>query len=378
MPESGSIQIRKASLADLYGIWLLSKQWLPDCQGISYEDFQRLWRHRCAQNPFQRVDDFLGYLLTTPEGDIKGFFGVIPLRLQVRREVRRAVAGCSWVVDPAYRTHGLSLFKEFILRNKEDFLLVTTAGDVTATVCEKFGTFEKIPIVDYERRLIWWMYPKAAIQYKCKQRGGIYRLFAQEPFASAIALLIEVRAFLRRSRIIPKGRGNHVERISRFSNETDRFLETHQKQFDIVHFRNSEFLNWRHFDIPHTKGTSYAFACKNTAGEMQGYLVVRNLPPPEGFPGYFIVTDLVYDRTQPAIIGDLLCAAYAHARRCGASLLEVFGFNRRITDYCLQFHPHLKKRTHCTYWYKAPDEKTADFCRTADWWTAGIDGDSYL
>mgnify|MGYP001596542116 CR=1 FL=1 len=378
MPESGSIQIRKASLADLYGIWLLSKQLLPDCQGISYENFQRLWRHRCVQNPFQQVDDFLGYLLTTPEGSIKGFFGVIPLQLQMRREVRRAVASCSWVVDPAYRTHGLTLFKEFILRNKEDFLLVTTAGDVAAAVCEKFGAFEKVPIVDYEQRLIWWMSPKAAIKYKCKQRGGIYRLFAQESFASSLAFLIQVRTFLRRSRIIPKGQGNHVERISRFGKETDRFLETYQTQFDIIQQKNSEFLNWRHLDIPSSKGVSQVFVSKNVAGEMNGYLVIRNIPPPEGYPGYFIVTDMMYDTSAPGIIGDLLYAAYEYVKEQRASLFEAFGLNRRIMEYCLQFRPDIKKRTHCTYWYKAPDEKTAAFCRTATWWPSGVDGDSLL
>ncbi|MDO8505875.1 MAG: hypothetical protein Q7S48_04850 [bacterium] len=378
MSGSDSIQIRKASLTDLHDIWLLSKRFLPDCQGISYENFQSLWRHRYVQNPLKLPDDCLGYVFTTLDGKVRGFFGIIPLRLQMRGKTLRAVASSSWVVDPEYRKHSLLLFQEFISKNKDDFLLVTTAGDVAAVVCEKFGAFEKVPIVDYEQRLIWWIYPKVAVQYKLKQKGAVYRFLSREPFATALAFLIHVRSLLLRNRIVRKGQDNHVGRIARFGKETDQFLEKYKKQFDIMHWRSAEFLNWRHLDIPSTKGISYVFVSKNVRDEMNGYLVVRNLPPPEGYPGYWIVTDIMYDTSRSDIIGDLLYEAYASAKEHGASLFEVFGFNRHIMNYCLQFQPHIKKRPHCTYWYKAPDEKTVAFCRTAAWWTSGIDGDSSL
>lgn len=378
MSESDPIQIRKASLEDLHDIWLLSKDSLPDCQGISYEDFQNLWRHRCVQNPFKQSDDFLGYVLTTAENQIKGFFGIIPLQLQVLGETCRAVASSSWVVDPSYRNHSLLLFQEFISKNRADFLLVTTAGKVAAAVCDKLGSFEKVPISAYEQRLIWWIYPKVAIQYKFKRRGFVCRFLSREPFASFLAFLVRVWSLLSRNRIVHTRQDYYVERILRFGEETDQFLKKYQKQFDVTHWRSSAILNWRHLDIPLTKGISYVFVSKNTSDEMNGYLVIRNVPPPEGFPGYWIVTDIMYDTAHREILGGLLYAAYEYAKQREATMLEVFGFNRHVMEYCLQFQPQIKKRTHCTYWYKAPDKKMAFFCRTAAWWTSGVDGDAYL
>ncbi len=378
MSARQEIKVRKAYMSDLHDIWIISKRYLIDCQGISYENFKKLWIHRYLENPFKKPNGSIGFVIESQDGQVVGFKGEIPLRLQFHEESFPVSAISSWVVDPEYRNYSLLLFKEFLEKNKDCFIFATSSNMAASTVYRTIGEFDRNPEPEYEKRLMWWINPKKVLKHKMRQKNGFYKILTREPVLNIFSWMIKAKKAVFRSEITLEDKRINVERILRFDRDIDSFMEENKEKFGIFHYRNSQILNWRHMDIPVTKGKSYGFVYRDDKGHIEGYLVVRHVPPPEGFPGYYLVTDIMYDPGREKVLNGLISASYIFAKNNGGSLFEISGYSQTIMNYLLRFNPTIKMRPNCTYWYKAPNRELATICKNENWWSSGIDGDLNL
>lgn len=78
----GGVVCRMATLDDLEGIWRVCAGAFPAYAATTCEDFEALCRHRWLNNPARTADDPFGWVLQADSGEIVGFHGLVPARLQ--------------------------------------------------------------------------------------------------------------------------------------------------------------------------------------------------------------------------------------------------------------------------------------------------------
>lgn len=78
----------------------------------------------------------------------------------------------------------------------------------------------------------------------------------------------------------------NIKKIDKFSDEIEDFIIKIQDEFSFILYRNSEYLNWRYFDL---RGGDYAVYIAEENSEVQGYIVLRiNRIKPEYPTGWII------------------------------------------------------------------------------------------
>ncbi|MEO9188831.1 MAG: non-ribosomal peptide synthetase [Acetobacteraceae bacterium] len=408
---------RVATMDDLHGIWEVCARAFPPYAHASFEDFRDLCRHRWEDNPARTDADPLGWVLEAEDGRIVGFHGLVPTRLWVGDRTLAAIAPTTWAADPGYGRAGLTMLATYLNWGASRFLLNTTANAITSAMHETsdFG-MRRIPVEDYDQRLLWVLDFKTLLRWKIEQSemsGVLGRVAGSAAVQSAVGMTAPfvlglaggVRTALRSS-----VRGMHirfacaplrVDTVERFGPEFDELWDRLKHDHGVTMERSAAFLNWRHIDPPRLLGRSHALACRDN-GRLLGYVALRE--PATTAPGHFIVTDLFYDRDNPDVLHNLMNAAFDFAVSRSASVLEVFGFHPSLIRQLRTQQPYVLRRSQVeglgrgvsfrtilaaldprsrdaassTYWYRAPDPELERICSTGDWWPSGVDGDLNL
>jgi len=101
-----------------------------------------------AHNPYADPDDVALLAAFDEEGDVVGYFGIMPMRLRMGDDLYKTHWFTTWSVSPKVRGRGVGaeLMRE-ALSLKLDFLIV---GSVHARrVCKKYGFWEREPLHYY-------------------------------------------------------------------------------------------------------------------------------------------------------------------------------------------------------------------------------------
>ena len=101
-----------------------------------------------AHNPYANGNDIGLLVAIDSEGDIVGYFGIMPILLRNGSEFHKVHWFSTWLVSPKVRGRGVGsrLMKE-ALTLSQDYLIV---GSVHARrVCRKFGFLERSPLIYY-------------------------------------------------------------------------------------------------------------------------------------------------------------------------------------------------------------------------------------
>ena len=411
------VTCRVAEMDDIRGIWAVCTRAFAPYANTSFEDFRDLCRHRWLNNPFRTENDPFGWVLETATGEIVGFHGLVPIRLWVGRQSLPAVSPTTWAADSGYGRAGLTLLSTYMNWGRDRFLLNTTANATTSAMHES-GSYgmRKIPLANFDQRLLWVLDFKALVGWKLGQseNPGILRRCAassigQALIAAAAPLALgavggtraALQAGLRRMQIRFDCKPLQIEPIEHFGAEFDALWDRVKLDYDVTMERSAAFLNWRHLNLPRLLGNSYALACRDN-GRLLGYVAMRE--PTTTAPGHFIVTDLFYDSTRPDVLPNLMNAAFDFVAARSASALEVFGFHPTLNQELRTQNPYVLQRSQMerlgrgvslrgmltvldprrrdvpssTYWYRAQDALLDRICATGRWWPSGIDGDLNL
>lgn len=375
--RGGRLTLRAARFdeEDLKGLWDLLHTQFAAYRTTTLPQFLRLYEQLWLDNPARTGDHVFGWVLQSGTGEIVGFIGLLPVKIQIGGSEVIGGAGHSWVVRPAYRAHSLRLYKQLMAWAENHLLLFTTALEPAARVNALFGC-KPIPVERFTRQAVWLFKPERIATAVLNKAG--WRQLAQ--WSEHVPLNLVVRALLRmrfaRHRFIRLPcKPMQMELLSDFGQEFDRLWEENKADYPITTVRDRVFLTWRHLKLPSPLGRTHVLACRY-GGRLRGYVAVQ-VRRAESAPltGHFMVTDLFYERHCPDVLANLLNGLLDFARSNACAVLEISDVSAPLMNAVAALKPYIRESRPWTYWYKAPSAAMAERCGQDAWWPAGIDGD---
>jgi hypothetical protein len=373
-PPGAAVRVREVLFSDFGDVEELKRRCglAPD----SPENWERLWRRNPALAKM-RCEPPMGWVLESG-GKLVGYLGNISLLYRYGDRTLRAVAGCGFAVEPAYRALSFCLVASFYRQRGVDLYLTTTASEVVGKIARAFKS-DPLPQADYEKVLFWILrpYPFARVVIEgLKLRASISRMGT--PLASFV---VEADKILRRRWPRRCSTCFTVSEISA-SDIGDDFqalwLEKLSERPELLLAdRSPAALRW-HFESCTDAATVRIFCCYKK-GELLGYAVIRNERKQANGLRVSMIADMLAKQDDPIIVSQLWAAAYDHTKRAGSHILQVLGFPGCIRQLCWQWRPYLTIDPVLPFYYKAAEpmlHKTLSDGMA--WYATGFDGDRTL
>ena len=365
--------IREAAFTDFSAVAALKERW--GVVADSFENWERLWRHNPALKA-PNSDRPIGWVLEA-DGAVVGYIGNISLQYRYGERTLSAVASHGLVVEPAYRSAGISLVAAFNRQKPADLYLTTTAIPAVGRIAKLFK-FDVLPQAEYESVLFWILKPHTfarEIMKKLELKPGLARAGS-----AAASLAIRVDKLLRRRWPREHSTELAVSVIGINQIKDDEFqslwMDKIREDRRLFADRSSAAIRW-HFDIPGDRGTARVLCCRRN-GKLIGYGVVRHDRQANGVQKS-IIADIFAKQDDPNVLRALLTAAYEDAKGAGSYILEVLGFPPKIRQEFLQWNPHVRKYPASPFYYKAADATLHKALSDGNaWYATPFDGDTTL
>jgi GNAT superfamily N-acetyltransferase len=367
--------IREASFSDFNAVMLLKQRWglVADC----FENWERLWRRNPALMPLN-CDRPIGWVLEA-DGVVVGYMGNISLQYRYGERTLNAVTSHGLVVEPGYRSAGISLVAAFNRQKSVDLYLTTTAIPAVGKIAKLFK-FDALPQAEYESVLFWILKPRTfarEIMKKLELKPALARTGS-----AAASLAIRVDKLMRGR--WPRQHSTELAVSEIGINEIKEKEEEFQSLWmdkvsadpRLFADRSSAALRW-HFEVPGDRGAARALCCRRH-GKLIGYAVVRHDPQPNGVQKS-LVADILAKQDDPEVLRALLTAAYDDAKSAGSYILEVLGLPPNVRSEFLQWNPYVRKYPASPFYYKAADpalHKALSYGKA--WYATPFDGDTTL
>jgi hypothetical protein len=423
-PRTGA-RLRLVRPDDLPAVWRFCARSYDKYRGCSLQDFRDVWDHHWLRNPAMTPEYPLGWVVETPELEIVGFSGLVPMRLKVGSDSVTALCGADWFIRPDHRSLSLTAFRQYAALGARHLMLSTGLSPAAARIHARTRMgMETIPVGGIDQRLWWIVDARQFLAWKVDQLGAASALWKALAAAPALGALSapwpavlgiwtdpkgRVLPWLARSKIAFDCEPLPVERVTSFTDEFDGFWSDHRERYDVTVERTSKFLNWRHVLLPKTTGEAFVLACRDR-GRLMGYVALQTSGYHGRLPGCFIVTDLFYPTEREDVFRNLMNAAFRLVVERRGAILKLSGFHPKVYAALATQRPHVidpdavrklargrlgrgilggfgyggKRRpggqrpADGSYWYKAPTAELARICRGGSWWPTGIDGTTHL
>ena len=225
------------------------------------------WRSRLAAwwdlNPAFQEAFPRGWILRD-DGRITGFFGSIPLRVQLGGRPATAFGATSWRVLPEYRGKSINLKLRQLAAHKEDVHFATTPREEIVPLLERLGyrqirrgegsEFQSQIILDFEEFL----------------RSRYRDLAVKKPIAKLGAPFLDAFQALRVRGLRDSGRAD-VREIARADQTFDELWQRTRARFANTNVRTAEQVNWYCFAKQPAEKKLFAFF---EGGELLGYMIL--------------------------------------------------------------------------------------------------------
>lgn len=376
MPSNGTpipARVREARFSDFSPVAELKQRW--GLAADSFENWDRLWK----RNPAVRAGKIqrpIGWVLEA--GDkIVGYIGNISLLTHYGDRMLETVASHALVVEPPYRSLGVSLVARFYRQPGVDLYLTTSAIESVGKMAMAFKC-SALPQPDYDTVLFWVLRPH------CFGRSLMKKLSVRPSLATlgAMAAAVAVGGDTMLRGRCPKP-GANAPAVTELGPESigEDFQELWAAKLKerprLLADRTPATLRW-YFQIPGDKGQVRVFCCYEK-GRLAGYAVVRTDTHEHDGLQKSLIADMVVQQDDPATVRALWVAAYQHAKKIGSHVLEVQGFPSSIRELSSDWHPYRRQYPACPYYYRATDPAMHDVLREgAAWYACAFDGDATL
>jgi hypothetical protein len=367
------MQVREARREDLPSVSRLMRA-VAGWQAITDRRWERDWE----RNPALAADDpplARGWVLEG-DGEIAGFLGNLIQRFEFRGAPLRTATVWGFVVDPGARGGSMQLLRAFTRQPHVDLLLATTA---TVQVPEILSLmkFERLPVADYDVGLYWVTGARGLVASNLRRIGWPGWAASAAGLLLGPGLWAESRLRARRP---PGAAGIAIETLApeRAGDEFDAlWRRVRASDTRLALLRSAEILRW-HFAAEGWPVAPVLLAARRDGG-LLGYAALVRADKPDNGLRRWQVADLLAVGDAPEVIRALLAAAYEHARRDAADMLEVFGMPASLRPLVLEGHPRAWPKASWPYLYKAKDAALAEALRSPDaWYPTLIDGDGCL
>jgi len=336
-------------------------------------------RHRksLATNPamLNRSGTSNGWVIES-DGRIVGYLGSIPLLFRFENSDVIAAAASAFAVDHDHRSSSLKLTAAFFNQKNIDLLLVTTANKEAEQI---FKFFKAKPIAQKEYDQVLF--------YICNLHNFLKAALIKKGLPSAFSYLcgIVLTPFFFVERIfnnrVPKQGGSSEIRVicvESFGDEFDKLWErkTAADPQRLYAYRTSSFLRWHFERFPEQM---VKILCAYHLKTLVGYAVVLREEVSEiGLIRYKIV-DLFVEDDNIDTIDQLIQASYYHAKKDGASILEMIGFPDFVRSRFAIGNPYSRLLPSWPYLYKSMDKAFGKALKfESAWYASPFDGDASL
>lgn len=367
-------KLREALLSDFSAVADLKQRW--SLAADSFQNWERLWRHNPALAQMPSVPP-IGWVLEA-EGAIVGYLGNISSLYRYGNRTLTAVTAHGFVVDPPYRSVGVSLVAAYFRQRSVDLYVSTTAIEAVGKIARAFRA-DPLPQADYETVLFWVLKPYP-FAHAVVKKLGLNALFSRVggvvgSFAVASDKLLHRRWPVKSSMRLSVTEMTVGEIGEQFK---DLWAEKVREMPRLLADRSPVTLRW-HFEIPGDKGNVRVLCCSRN-GKLLGYAVIRDEAPDQtNGLRKSIIADLLAKEDDPTVTEALMFAAYGHAKQAGSHVLELMGFPPSIRRVCAKWHPYMRKYPSCPFHYKAADPVLhAALAEGSAWYASPFDGDATL
>ena len=271
------------------------------------------WRRRFPvwwdDNPFFSAGSARGWTLRS-EHQIRGFFGLVPLRLQVAGQETTAFASTTWRADPALRHHSLTAIAQVMRHTKGSLLFIST---LTPALVKILAALKFVPL------------PRGGHFYGRQRNTLPLRVdrFSSSKFAVRVALRAPsaiYRAYPRAvaARLALSGRGLTSRELAKADTAFDDLWARTRHQAATTNVRTAAYFNWH---CSPGAGSKKLYGCYRD-NRLVGACMAWPRPARRGTLVHECV-DLWTDAAEPRAAASLLSALVAGALRDGADFVEV-------------------------------------------------------
>lgn len=368
-----NVTVRAAAFSDFDQVYELNR--LLGQGPDSQENWARLWKNNPA---LLKMDAQwpIGWVLESA-GSVVGFLGNIPLFCQLEEKTLRTAATCRFAVAPEHRPFSHLLITSFFRQKNVDLFVNTTATPEAGRMMTALRA-TMLPQRDYDTVLFWVLDPRQFVNAVLGKMGVDSGLKAVAGSLGSVALTAEMSLAGR----APDSRtGLYTVRetyVDSLGAEFDRFCDDQaHDQTRLMALRSAEVLRW-HFAPPRSRRTTTVLTCY-AQDKLLGYAVIRQEPEENGVLRKSIVADLLVHRDNPAVVEQLISAAYKSAKSSGSHVLEIMGFPASIRQPLQRWKPYSRKYPACPYFFKASDRTLHEALTSENvWYACPFDGDATL
>jgi len=340
----------------------------------SLANWYRLWRNNPAMSTPDAVP--MGWVLESTEG-IVGYLGNIPLRCFYQRKPLRVATCHGLAVRPSYRAHTLGLVASYFRQKDIDLFVSTSANESAGKLYASFKA-QPLPQQDYGEVPLWVINSHrflTAVRKKLAVDGAVGALSARVG-----GWLLRMESALRRRRPFGLAAQFRLSQIGPgdISDEFDGlWLKKLGETPRLIADRSVASLRW-HFNIPGDRRETTILRCVYS-GRLVGYAVVTS----ETVEGIDLrkasLVDLLVENEDPAVIQQLVVAAYEFAHSTNQDVLELLGLPRTARQICAKWNPYARKYPSSPYLFKAADPGLQLLLkREESWYATPYDGDATL
>lgn len=213
------------------------------------------WQWRYKENP---SGFYKNIWLMMDRGRVVGHYAIIPQRMMIQGKEYLCAQSLGTATHTDYRRRGIFetlANKTYQHAAKEHNILIVYGFAVEASyygLVRKLGWRKFFPI----KRLVRILDADAFFKGKSKVKKIFFKAYSR----------------LRKAKEREEYTYN-VEKVNRYREDCDDFLDKVSKRFQVMTVRDSRYLNWRFFQRPERSYVN--FVCKNNEGRILGYLVLR-------------------------------------------------------------------------------------------------------
>jgi hypothetical protein len=357
---SDDVRVRPLTFDDLESIIALKGKVIkrPEFDPIVERNIYE-WELR--ENPYKRDDFPIGFVLEH-NSNIVGSVVLVPAKFKLAKENVYACFEIDLMVAQEFRFHGLKLLNKVWKENLFPLVVSTTPNNLSFEIEQKMGA---IGILHTSFTYIYII--------SIKHVMSRIKHFRFEKFISL--LNGSARSLLRAiSKKIRKKEELIVEEITKFDNRFDEFFENASRDYDVLHIRDSRYLNWRYVGFPFGKRKIVSVLDKKNT--LRGYIVIQKEVTKQGTKKANIL-DLFTKKSDINAIEELLLKSIEYAKVEKLDVIEIMPTNLDLKNilYIMGFIRRENMFSFCSFKCKNA-EVSAIINKKNVWFLSSGDGDN--
>ena len=210
-----------------------------------------LWLDRFAcwweKNPAMEDNSPTGWALFEEDGEVKGFFGSIPIKYSINQKETVAYCTTSWYVEISYRKHSMKLLRTF-LNPKKNSLLINSTSEGSFDIFKGLRFRQPGGQEKTQKNLFFLVDGFSSfsfllnLKFPCQSISFFVSLF--KPLLKPAINLYQ--KFIQRKLDQDSGEYSFGE-LDQFDDSHNLLWNRYKRLYDVIEVRDKTALNWLYF-----------------------------------------------------------------------------------------------------------------------------------